>query len=131
VADFVPTRPVKDELTSTGAQFRFYRMLGDAGANAVGFSEWREVQRMQKMTFQMYAAGADQTADISAAVFEIQGAMEKDADNPDTETDYAVLGTINNANRVVTIDDNVRHVRIEMTTAPASNVQVGMQTFGV
>lgn len=131
MADFVPTKPIKDELTSTGAQLRLYRMAGDAGAGANGVSEWREVSRMQDMTFALYPAGVDQQGDITAAVVEIHGAMEKDADNPETETDFIILGTLDNTTRIITVAENVRHVRIEMTTPGAVAAQVGMQAFGI
>jgi hypothetical protein len=105
-------------------------MLGDAGASAAGVSEWREVRNMGKKTLQMYSAGPDQSDSIAAAVFEVHGAMELDVDNPDTETDYFLLGTIDNAGRILSIDHNVGFIRVKMTTAPANNVQVGLQTHG-
>ena len=131
MADFVPTRPVKDELSSTGAQIRIYRMAGDAGAGANGISEWRDVQKVQDMTFMLYPAGPDQQGDISAAVVEIQASLENDVDNPETETDYVVIATLDNTTRIASFAGNLQNVRIEMTTPGAVAAQVGMQTFGI
>ena len=129
MANILPTRPVKNELTSIGAQVRFYRMLGNAGGGAGDKSIWREVHYMQRMTFVLYPAGDDQSAGITTQVANIEAAMELDVSDPQGQTSGVVIATLNSGARIVTIDHKVRYVRAVVTAG--AGAQVGLQAFGV
>jgi len=106
--------------------------MGDAGGGTSGhFGEWVNVERFQQISLYLYPAGDDQTGDISAAVASVEAAMELDVDNPETETDFQVIATLNAAGPQANITDLWRFIRVTLTTQGAVAAQVGMQGFGV
>lgn len=116
-------------LGPTGSRIFKRRMLGNAGANATGKGSWVNVEALREKTFLLYSA--DQTLALGTPVVEIHGAMELEPTDPDTNTQYEVLGTLNSGSIVLHVNNVWRYVRVEVTTAAANPTQVGLNGLGV
>lgn len=130
MADFTVTRTPSDKdspAALSGVLTLHKRLLGDAGAGANGKGSWLRT-KAEKKTFFLYRT--DKKTAVSAAVVQIQGAMElaESPNDPDADTVFKVLGTLNAASPSLTTEEFWPYLRAVVTTpeAGAPNVQVGM-----
>jgi len=129
MADFQVTRVPADKdspAALSGVLTMHKRMLGDAGAGANGKGAWLRT-KAEKKTFFLYRT--DKKTAISAAVVQIQGAMElaEAPDDPDADTVFKVIGTLNAASPSLTTEEFWPYMRAVVTAVDAApNTQVGM-----
>jgi hypothetical protein len=130
VADFKIVRIPTDkdaQVTLDGALVSSKRMLGVDGAVAAGASDWMPTKATQ-LTFFLYRQ--DRKTPVSAGVVQIQVAMElaEDPDDPDLDTAYFLLATLNASTPRLWTKENWRYIRAVVTTPEAGGpgLQVGL-----
>lgn len=116
-------------LGPTGSRIFKKRMLGNAGANATGFGSWVGTDSLREKSFFLYSV--DQSLALGTPVAEVHACMELDPVDPDNNTQYEVLGTLNSGAKFLAVNNVWRYIRIEVTTAAANPFQVGMTGLGV
>jgi hypothetical protein len=130
-ADYKPTNKKRDLPNISGVQARTMRMLGDAGAIALGKGDWVDFGGAERKTFFLYPV--DQKNDsLGSAAVEIQGCIELAAEStanqdnvPDTK--FKVLGTLNAGSPHLVVVEPWPYIRAVVTVAgtAANEFQVG------
>jgi hypothetical protein len=124
-----PSGSPGEGLGPSGARIFKKRMLGNAGANATGVGSWVGTESLREKTFFLYTV--DQALALGSPVVEIHGCMELDPVDPDANTKFEILGTLNSAALSLSLGDVWRYMRVEVTTAATNHSQVGMNGLGV
>lgn len=118
-------------LTTTGQRAIAKHLLGPTGGGAAGKGAWLETNHILWKTFMLYPE--DQTgAVISAAVVQIQAAMELDVADKDENTKFVILATLNAAGPSFSLEAPWPFIRAVITTPETSNrlIQVGLYALG-
>ena len=99
------------------------RLLGDAGAATTGKGGWHRTDADLR-TFFLHAA--DRKTAITTGVVQVHGTMELASapDNPDNDTSFKILATLNAAGPSFHTEEHWRFVRAVVTTADAVPCQV-------
>ena len=133
MADFQATG-IKDNnspgsLGTTGILEVSKRMLGDAGANATGNGSWIRSSSYWK-TFFLYVN--DRKTAVAAGIVLIDACMElaSDPDDPDTDTVYETIATLNAGSPSFSTEVPWRYLRARVTTADVNFIQVGFNGQG-